>query len=66
MAKKTGLGPTATPGRRRTFTAKTEAVGLGVITDPTIESLTATRTMTSLTANRTMTSLTPKRVIEAI
>ena len=28
MAKKIGLGPTATPGRRPTFTAKTEAAGL--------------------------------------
>ena len=28
MAKKTGLGPTATPGRRRTFVAKTEAAAL--------------------------------------
>jgi len=66
MAKKTGLGPTATPGRRPTFVAKTEAAGLGVITDPTIESLTISRTIGSLTANRGLTSLTPKRVIEAI
>lgn len=66
MAKKTTLGPTATPGRRYTFEAKTEAASLGVITDPTIESLTVDRTIRSLTADRALTSLTPKRVIAVI
>lgn len=65
MAEKTTLGPGATPGRRYSFEAKTEAAALGVITDPTIESLTTVRMKQSITVERTFSSLTPERVIAA-
>ena len=67
MAKKTQLSPGGTPGKRRTFSAKTiaEIVELGTV-DLTIESLTPERLIGSLTPARTLESATIVRTIEQV